>query len=334
MRLLVYAPAFLPSIGGLELVVANLHGWLAGRGCEITVVTTTPGPPLPEYPFHIVRSPVPSKLLGLYRNADLIHFANISLRGFWPLLLVRRPWVVSHHSWYCRTDGRIAWQDRLKRWLVRRSNASVAVSTALAEDLGPPTTVIPNCYRSDLFRRDPHVQRHRDLLFVGRLVSDKGVDLLLTAISSLAALGVRPSLDIVGEGPERQRLEAQATALGLQNVTFLGGKTSEELVRTMNAHRVLVIPSRYREPFGIVALEALACGCAVVASSGGGLPEAVGPHGLLFPNGDVSGLERALVAALSLGPIRQEDVAMHLEAHSPDRIGRRWLEVLNEAAHV
>jgi glycogen(starch) synthase len=329
MRLLVYSPAFLPSIGGLELNVANLHAWLARHGFEVTVVTNTPGLPLPELPFRVVRSPGDTDLLALVRWAEVIHFANMSLRGFWPLLLVRRPWVVSHHSWYCRTNGEIAWQDRLKRWLMRRATASVAVSRAMAEDLGPPTQVIPNCYRSDLFRRIPGVERDRDLLFVGRLVSDKGVDLLLEAVAALSRQGLRPGLDVVGEGPERPQLEARVAELGLSRVRFHGSVTGEALVRAMNKHRILVVPSRYREPFGIVALEGAACGCAVVASGGGGLADATGPAGLTFANGSVAELAAALERVL-VGGWRPDQAAVerHLAAHHLDVVGARWRELL------
>ena len=61
----------------------------------------------------IVRRPSLLELLRWTRWCDVFHQANVSLRGLWPLLLVRRPWVVSHHSWYCRSDGRITWKDRL-----------------------------------------------------------------------------------------------------------------------------------------------------------------------------------------------------------------------------
>ena len=297
MRVLLYSPAFAPQVGGLESFVAQLAAGLAGLGHEVAVATTTPG--ADAFPFRVVRRPSPLSLLRWVRWCDVFFHANVSLRGAWPLLLVRRPWVTSHHSWYCRTDGRIAWQDRLKRRAVRHST-SIAASRALADDLGGGTSVIPNPYDERLFREIPGVERTRELAFLGRLVSDKGVDILLDALALLARDGIAPRLSVIGDGPERPRLAAQARRLGLAgSVGLLGTRTGEELARLLNEHRILVVPSRYREPFGLVAIEAIACGCVVVGSSGGGLPEAIGPCGRTFPNGDATALARVLAGLLA-----------------------------------
>jgi glycogen(starch) synthase len=300
MRILVYSRAFLPHVGGLELSVANLCEGLVERGHEVIVATTTPAERPASSSFRIVRKPGPVQLLRLVIWCDLYHQANVSLRGVWPLLLVRRPWVVSHHSWYRRPNGRIGWQDRLKRYLLRFAAGSVAVSRAIADDLRTPCDVIENSFDDKVFRRLPGVERSRDLVFVGRLVSDKGVDVLLDALEILPSQGTTPDLTVVGEGPERMRLEAQAHRAGLdEQVRFLGTVAGEDLVRVLNQHRILVVPSRYNEPFGIVALEGIACGCVVVGSEGGGLPEAIGRCGRTFPNGDAAALAKVLAGLLA-----------------------------------
>jgi glycogen(starch) synthase len=336
LRILIYSPAFLPSVGGLEIGQALLADRFTRLGHEVTVVTRTaadPGDPSqPGLAFRVVRQPGPLELLAAVRWCDVFFQANVSLRGLWPLLLVPRPWAVSHHSWYCRTDGRIAWQDRLKRRLLRYAAASISVSHAIAADLGTPSTVIPNCYRDDLFRLLPAVERSRDLLFLGRLVSDKGVDLLIAALGRLAAAGLRPGLTLVGDGPELPELWSQAYRLGVaEQIDFTGMRTGEELVRLLNRHRILVVPSRYDEPFGVVALEGIACGCAVVGSSGGGLPEAIGPCGRTFRNGSVEGLTDVLAELLrspeSFDQLRA-GAAAHLAHHRSDPVARRYLEAL------
>ncbi|HEY2737883.1 MAG TPA: glycosyltransferase, partial [Thermoanaerobaculia bacterium] len=187
---------------------------------------------------------------------------------------------------------------------------------AIAADLDTPSVVISNPYRDELFHEIPGSERTRDLAFVGRLVSDKGVDLLLDAMALLAGRGLRPSLSIIGDGPERPALEAQARRLGLADqVAFLGIRKGSELTGILNHHRILVVPSRYNEPFGIVALEGIACGCVVVASAGGGLPEAVGPCGLTFPNGDTEALANELEHLL-----RDPETSRSLLLHASDHL--------------
>ena len=336
MKILFYSPAFLPNVGGLELNVANLASRIAAMGHEVTVVTQTAARGVDSFPFGVIRQPSPLELLRWTRWCDVFHQANVSLRGLWPLLLVRRPWVASHHSWYCRTEGHIAWQDRLKRYLLRFAAASISVSQSIADDLSTPSVVIPNPYRDDLFRRLPEVARTEELAFVGRLVSDKGMDVLLDALALLAIERLRPRLTVVGEGPERPRLEEQAARLGIAGqVSFLGTRTNGELVETLNRHRILVVPSRYREPFGIVALEGIACGCVVVGSAGGGLKDAIGPCGETFENGNAADLARVLGRRLR-HPERDEDCLQHAERHlalhKGDRAAAAYLAEIAKAA--
>jgi len=333
MKLLVYSPAFLPLIGGLEINVAQFAAEMVRLGCEVVVVTETPGQDSDEFPHPVIRRPGVRNFLRWTRWCDLYYQANISLRGLWPLLFVRRPWAVSHHSWYRRGDGRIAWQDRLKRFLLRFAAVSISVSQGIAIDLETPSIVIPNPYRDRLFRILPDEPRERDLVFLGRLVSDKGVDVLLEALGQLAGRGLRPSLTIIGDGPEAPPLREQVARLGLgDQVEFLGIRTGEELVRWLNRHRILVVPSRYDEPFGIVALEGIACGCAVLGSRGGGLPEAIGPCGRTFRNGDAEHLA-AVLAEMLADPEQQAtfqaQAPRHLAEHAAERIARLYFEVLS-----
>jgi glycogen(starch) synthase len=334
VRILFYSPVFLPSVGGLENHVNLLAESLTRLGQEVTVVTRTVKQATDDYPFRVLRRPRPAALLAAVRSCDVFFQANVSLRGLWPLLLVRRPWAVSHHGRYCRTDGRVAWQDRLKRFLLRFAAVSISVSRAVAADLETPSRVIPNAYGDDLFRILPGSERTRDLMFLGRLVSDKGADLLLAALGRLAKEGIRPGLTIVGDGPELPALRSQAGRLGLlAQVELAGTRTGEELVALLNQHRILVVPSRYHEPFGIAALEGIACGCVVVGSAGGGLPEAIGPCGVTFRNGDVGELA-ALLALLLREPERLQALragaAEHLAGHTSDRVGRRYAAALEE----
>jgi glycosyltransferase involved in cell wall biosynthesis len=160
---------------------------------------------------------------------------------------------------------------------------------------------------------------------------------LLEALGHLAARGIRPRLTIAGDGPERPALESQARSLGIEEqIRFLGSRHGEEVVRLLNAHRILVVPSRYNEPFGIVALEGIACGCLVIGSRGGGLKEAIGSCGLTFRNGDSRELADLLAVALA-DPGRYApapaDVANHLDRHGSAAMVKAYLRVIESALH-
>ena len=142
-----------------------------------------------------------------------------------------------------------------------------------------------NPYRDDIFFRIPGIAKDRDLFFVGRMVSDKGVDILVDAVHELHQRGLRPTLTLAGGGPEQPKLQDQVKALGLlDSVRFAGQVTDAELNELLNAHRIMVVPTRYGEGFGVAALEGIACGCVVVGSDCGGLPEAIGPARKLKPS--------------------------------------------------
>jgi glycosyltransferase involved in cell wall biosynthesis len=173
------------------------------------------------------------------------------------------------------------------------------------------------------------VVRDRDLIFIGRLVPEKGADLLLAAVASLACEGLKMRTTIVGDGPMRPALEATACQMALSDcVHFTGTLQGDALRRILNRHEILVIPSRWNEPFGIVALEGIASGCVAVGSSGGGLSEAIGGCGLVFQSGDVRALAGALRKLIESDSCRRrlrDNAAPHLEAHKPAVVAERYL---------
>jgi glycosyltransferase involved in cell wall biosynthesis len=138
-------------------------------------------------------------------------------------------------------------------------------------------------------------------------------------------------LTLVGDGPEAAALPRLAEEWKVADrVTFIGPKRGEELARLMNAHRVLVVPSRWAEPFGIVALEGAASGCTVIASDGGGLPEAVGPCGRVFRSGDAEALAHAVAAVTAPEPAA---VAAHLARHRAGAVVAAYEAVLHRLVH-
>jgi glycosyltransferase involved in cell wall biosynthesis len=191
--------------------------------------------------------------------------------------------------------------------------------------------LIPNPYEASLFRVDDSIARSGDLVALGRLVSDKGFDLLVEALALLAQEGCRPKLTIIGEGPEKEALIHMAQDRRVADqITFLGARTGPELAEELNRHRIAVIPSRWKEPFGIVALEAIACGCVAVGSREGGLSDAIGPCGPTFPNGDAPALAQALSRLLKTpGLLLQyrQHAQEHLRKHHPSTVANQYLKM-------
>jgi glycosyltransferase involved in cell wall biosynthesis len=337
VKILIAAHLFYPSVGGIETVTMQLAVEFANQGHEVIVTTPFPADRPDAFPFRVVRSPGWRRLWGLAARCDVFFSSNISLKLAWPAILLGRPWVIAHHTWIARTDGRLGWRDRLKLRLVRRAS-NIAVSRAIASHLGTDAAVIENPYDDGLFRDLGRPERSRDLVFLGRLVSDKGCDLLIEALGRLREEGLAPRLTIIGAGPERAALERQAVERGVSGqVEFAGVLVGEALVSSLNDHRILVAPSRWQEPFGLIALEGMACGCVVVGSGGGGLGDAIGPGGLTFPNGDVAALAAALTSVLASPALRagfRAKAADHLALHRRGIVAKQYLKVLSEAARA
>ena len=118
-------------------------------------------------------------------------------------------------------------------------------------------------------------------------------------------------------------------------MTFAGEKVGTELVELMNRHQIIVVPSRWPEPFGIVALEGIACGCIAVGSEQGGLGEAIGNCGMIFRNGDSEELAVRLRDLLSDSSMREKfrsSAPAHLQQFRAQTIAQRYLALLRELA--
>jgi glycosyltransferase involved in cell wall biosynthesis len=161
--------------------------------------------------------------------------------------------------------------------------------------------------------------------YVGRLVSEKGIGLLLEALSGLE--GPWRAV-VVGRGPMLQGLQSQAQQLGLASrVAFKGPIPSAQMPDVYRGLDVLVLPSRtrpnWKEQFGRALVEAMACGVVVVGSDSGEIPHVIGDAGLTFPEGQPAALRRQLERL-------QEDRGLHDDLSERGR--RRVLAQYTQAA--
>jgi glycosyltransferase involved in cell wall biosynthesis len=175
------------------------------------------------------------------------------------------------------------------------------------------------------------------LLYVGQLIRGKGIDQLLKAFVHLPD---RCRLDIVGDGNARESLEAVVRAAGLaERVRFRGWVGHEQLGTLYTESRVVVVPSRWPEPYGMVGIEAMTHGRAVVGFAVGGIPDwlKTGVTGLAVEAGDIRGLAAALTDVLAPGRAEALGAAgrrTYDEELSFMRIIDRLLEIMQQVAHV
>jgi glycosyltransferase involved in cell wall biosynthesis len=147
--------------------------------------------------------------------------------------------------------------------------------------------------------------------YAGRLAGEKGIDRLIEAVArvrqAVPPLPVR--LRILGSGPGRAALQASAAGLG-RDVEFVGALPPAELAREMSRLHVLVLPSRttavWKEQFGRVLTEAMACKVPVVGSSSGAIPEVIGDAGLVFPEDDAAALTGCLLRLIQSPRLRAD----------------------------
>lgn len=314
----MHSISFHPNIGGLERVMKGLADEWTGAGHEVIVYTQTPNKGMNGLRYEVIRKYSFWQLLLVMREADIIVEANISLYSACLAAFLREKWFVIHHLPYQHADN---WKQRLKNQFTRIVK-NIAVSHYVANTLKGDSIVIHNFVDRE-FRITNQGERPLDFCFLGRLVSDKGVDLLIQAFARLYQENQQLSLTIIGEGPDFFYLERLVDDLCVrEGVRFTGPLTGDALVTILNQHKVLVAPSRWKEPFGLIALEGLACGCKVVCANEGGLAEATGSFGFLFERNNVAALSKTMKEALEAP---QQDASAHLHQFNKVKVAEAYL---------
>ena len=336
VRLLLHS-RFYPSVGGIETVADLLTQEWVKAGVKVCVVTDVDAPRDDgrPFPFPVIYRPSPRRLMKLVLAHDVFVHFNISLRALWPLIFVRRPFVAVHHGFYVNDEsGHRDWRERLKLFIAKYATENIAVSKAVAESIGIECKIVLNPFEANVYQTPERQTRDRDLAFLGRLVSSKGAHILIEALARVKKSQLKPNLTIIGDGPERGALEELVRQLKLDDrVSFVGFIPTTDVAKTLQRQKVLVVPSIWNEGFGVVALEGIATGCVVVGSDSGGLPEAIGPCGLIVQTGKPAALAFAIEQVLTDHDLAEKLRAYapkHLNRHSPKRVASDYVVIISK----
>lgn len=199
-----------------------------------------------------------------------------------------------------------------RRWLCQKATRNIAVTEHVLKRIDLPRTEVIYHGIADgvgvgvaLEEGSESDGNPLQIGYVGRLVTEKGLPVLLQAAKRLDTEGVKFRLKFVGDGPERDNLERLARNLQFTNpVEFLGERRDAELAEALRSVRVVVMPSQCEETAGLAAIEQMMRGGVVIASDIGGLGEVVGDAGLRFKPGDSEGLYSRLRAVIESPSLR------------------------------
>jgi glycosyltransferase involved in cell wall biosynthesis len=357
------------SVGGVEQVIRNIARESLREGHRVTLAVARPPGVSGVETFDNVeerRVPYLFEFFGVpimplyYRcleslNPDIVHshatFPNISDVAVLYAARHRKPSILHYHydgsanslagkilsGTYNVTINRLTAQKATR---VIATSYSYARTSVVLRTVLRKVEVVPNGVSLDVFRPYPADDSIRQkyglpagrlVLFVGRLVKYKGTEYLLRAMTMVKGA----SLVVVGSGPEERNLKNLARELRLTNVRFIGPVPNEELPYLHAISEMFVFPSVTRnENFGIVALEAMACGKPVIASDLDGVNELVPDEcRIKVKPRDVDGLASAIDTLLSDVTLRTrkgQAARINAQKYSWDAMTSKILSIYEE----
>ncbi|MFV9689683.1 MAG: glycosyltransferase family 4 protein [Desulfobacteria bacterium] len=343
--------------GGAERVMSILASAWASRGHKVTIVTYDKGCPA----FYPLYPEVTMRKLGLSGGSVVRRVSNHFRRipTFRRVMRETRPHIVI--SFMDRTnvlvlmaaiglDVSVIVSERtdpqryspgfpygcLRHWLYRKAMSVVVQSKTQAvwfKQMSNRVAVIPNPVQACTNDLNCQARRTSLVMAAGRLSHEKGFDLLLTAFAKINRKHPDWNLVIYGDGPERPALERQIRELKLNGRVQLPGVTAR-LSTHLRTAGCFVLSSRF-EGFPNVLMEALACGCPVVASNCTDISEIVrhGWNGLVIPPEDPDGLANALRLILEdvkLRRVFEENGPVSIRRFDVDSIVDHWERLFQE----
>lgn len=327
MRVLFWSYVFWPDIGGIEVVTAQLLPALMERGHEFMVVAQGSSDSLSEADFHgipIHRFPFDAALLrrdmselgailksiaDLKRafKPDLIHLNTSGPDAFFHLHTKDSVPSVDLFTVHFLPPTMLDANSLLGRclkssdWVAAVSQAMLYDARGIVPEIGNRSSLIYNGLPMPPLRPAPLQFDGPRILCLGRVVPEKGFDIALDALPAVLDCSPDARLLVAGNGRAMPRLKTQAARLGVQDcVEFVGWVDPEQVPELINTATVVAMPSRWREPFGLVALQAAQMARPVVAARVGGIPEIVihQQTGLLFEPENSTALAEQIVFLL------------------------------------
>ncbi len=213
------------------------------------------------------------------------------------------PMVTTIHSMKSKDSS---FQDSVRRYLCKRSNAIIAVSQNLANEISLRYQIQEKLH---IIHNGMNLSEHRAirikdqnmLCFCGRMSPEKACDILIKAFFKVSQKYPAIKLQLIGDGDQKQYLQELADTLGMaQKISFMGYVDPTKVMEIISEAYIQIIPSNY-EPFGLTAIEAMHAGNCVIAAKTGGLQEIISHNkdGILFEPGNVDDLAYAIDKLLS-----------------------------------
>ena len=357
-------------VGGIETVTGMMAELFNKLGHECSVLTPVENMEPDSFSYKVYRKPGILKTMKLVSDAEIVISKGASLSMVPYCMLLSKPFIWVHSGYQASCVDGLGWVDGdpapltpkasvifhyrrsglfyaaraafklyVRRFACRHivsMNVAVSDWVAMRQPFKKQIRIhnpFP-IYRFSDATRSSRPQYH--FLYLGRLVSEKGVVTLIKALELMVKQNPDEPLKllVIGEGSWQGRLESMTKELGLENnIVFAGRGTGKNLQEMVRQCEVAVIPSEWEEPMGGVALELLAAGMPVIISRNGGLAECVGDSGLVFDNGDHVMLADCMARLLKDEKLRdslKEKAREQLKKFDPEMLARQYIDLFTE----